>query len=75
MSTTFSMRLDESQKTLISEYAAVHGKSMAEFMIEASLDVIEDAIDMRDWKEAKAEFDKNPVTYSNDEIMREFDLR
>jgi uncharacterized protein (DUF1778 family) len=69
------MRLDESQKTLISEYAAIHGKSMAEFMIGAALDVIEDATDLRDWKAAKAEFDRNPITYSNDEIMREFGLR
>ena len=75
MSTTFTMRLDDSQKTLIAEYAAIHGKSMAEFMLDAALDIIEDATDLRDWKAAKAEFDKDPVTYSNDEIMREFKLR
>ncbi len=75
MSTTFTMRLDKNQKALISEYAAIHGKSMAEFMLDAALDVIEDAIDLRDWKAAKAEFDQNPKTYNSDEIMREFGLR
>ena len=75
MSTTFTMRLDESQKNLISEYAALHGKSMSEFMLGATLDIIEDAIDLREWKAAKAEFDRNPVSFSNDEIMREFGLR
>lgn len=75
MSTTFTMRIDEDKKKLISEYAAIHGKSMAEFMLDSTLDVIEDATDLRDWKTAKKEFDKNPVTYSNDEIMREFGLR
>ena len=75
MSTTFTMRMEESQKALISEYAAVHGKSMAEFMLDAALDAIEDATDLRDWKAAKAEFDKNPITYSNEKIMREFGLR
>jgi Uncharacterized protein conserved in bacteria len=75
MGTTFTMRLDDSQKTLIAEYAAIHGKSMAEFMLDAALDIIEDATDLRDWKAAKAEFDKDPVTYSNDEIMQEFKLR
>ena len=75
MSTTFTMRLDDSQKTLIAEYAAIHGKSMAEFMLDAALDIIEDATDLRDWKAAKAEFDKDPVTYSNEEIMQEFKLR
>ena len=75
MSTTFTMRLEENQKKLIAEYAAFHGKSMSEFMLEASLDVIEDAIDLRDWKEAKAEFDMNPMTHSNEDIMREFGLK
>ncbi len=72
MSTTFTMRIDESQKTLISEYAAVHGKSMAEFMLDAALDVIEDAIDLRDWKAAKAEFDRDPVTYPAEEIAAKY---
>jgi uncharacterized protein (DUF1778 family) len=66
------MRLDERQKTLISEYAAIHGKSMAEFMLDASLDIIEDAIDLRDWKTAKAEFDRDPVTYSSAEIAAKY---
>lgn len=75
MSTTFTMRIDDSQKNLISEYAAIHGKSMSEFMLNAALDIIEDETDLRDWNAAKAEYDKNPKTYSNDEIMREFGLR
>ena len=75
MSTTFTMRLDESQKTLISEYASVMGISMAELMLNATMDVIEDAIDLRTWHEAKAEHEANPVTYSHDEIMKEFGLR
>ena len=72
MSTTFTLRMNEGQKKLISEYAAVHGKSMAEFMLESTLDVIEDAIDLRDWKTAKAEFDRDPVTYSADEIAAKY---
>lgn len=44
-------------------------------MLDSTLDVIEDATDLRDWKAAKKEFDSNPVTYSNDEIMQEFGLR
>ncbi|MDR2869629.1 MAG: DUF1778 domain-containing protein [Deferribacteraceae bacterium] len=75
MSTTFTMRLDDGQKAIIAEFASMHGKSMSEFMLEAALDVIEDATDLRDWKVAKAEFDENPIVYSNDEIMKEFKLR
>jgi uncharacterized protein (DUF1778 family) len=72
MSTTFTMRIDESQKALISEYAAVHGKSMAEFMLDAALDIIEDAIDLRDWKREKAEFDNNPATIPGTEVFRKY---
>jgi RHH-type rel operon transcriptional repressor/antitoxin RelB len=75
MSTTFTMRLDPSKKALISEYAAVQGKSMSEFMTEAALDVIESETDLRAWEDAKKEFDANPVTHSNYEVMHEFGLR
>ncbi len=75
MSTTFTMRMSEGQKKLIAEYAAIQGQNMSEFMLEAALDAIEDATDLRDWKEAKAEFDKNPVSYSSDEMMEAFGLR
>ena len=72
MSTTFTMRLNEDQKTLISEYASVMGVSMAELMLKATLDMIEDAIDLRTWHEAKAEFDADPVTYSAKEIAEKY---
>ncbi len=75
MSTTFTMRMEEGQKTLISEYAAAQGQSMADFMLEAALEIIEDATDLRDWEEAYAEYKADPVTYSHDEIMKEFGLR
>lgn len=58
MNTTFTMRIDREKKNLISEYAAIHSKSMAEFMLDSALDAIEDATDLQDWKAAKKEFDK-----------------
>ena len=72
MSTTFTLRLDENQKTLISEYASVMGVSMAELMLKATLDVIEDTIDLRTWHDAKAEFDADPVTYTAEEIAEKY---
>ena len=69
MSTTFTMRINDNQKALISEYAAIYGKSMSEFMLDAALSVIEDAMDLRDWKSAKAEFDRNP-NYKHLKLLR-----
>ena len=72
MSTTFTMRMNEKQKALISEYASVMGVSMTEFMLNATLDVIEEATDLRDWNEAKSEFDANPVMFSAKEIAEKY---
>ncbi|MDR2883923.1 MAG: DUF6290 family protein [Deferribacteraceae bacterium] len=72
MPTTFTIDINESQKTLIAKYAAIHGKSIEAFMLEATLDVIEDAIDLRDWKIAKEEFDQDPITYSAEEIAKKY---
>ncbi len=74
MSTTFTMRIDEGQKTLIAEYAAAQGQSMADFLINSALDIIEDATDLRDWNEAYEEYKADPVTYSHEEVMKEFGL-
>jgi hypothetical protein len=38
----------------------------------AALDVVEDAIELRDWKAAKADFDKNPATYAAIETTKRY---
>jgi hypothetical protein len=45
---------------------------MSEFVLETTLDAIEDAIDLRDWQMAKKEHDENPVTYSAEEIRERY---
>ena len=70
MSTTFTMRIDEGQKKLISEYANMHSQSMSEFLIESAMKAIEDQIDLDAWNAAKAEYDKNPVSYSTSEAKQ-----
>ncbi|MCL2140485.1 MAG: DUF6290 family protein [Dehalococcoidia bacterium] len=72
MSTTFTMRIREEDKELINEYAIIHGQSMSSFMLNTALEAIEDDIDLREWRKAKAEFDKNPVTYSAEEIAAKY---
>jgi uncharacterized protein (DUF1778 family) len=62
--TTMTIRLDQSEKSLITDYARTFGTSVSEFVRQSALERIEDEIDLRAWTEAKAEFDANPVTYS-----------
>lgn len=75
MISTYTMRIDDSLKAHISAYASAQGKTMDEFMIEAALDAVEDADDLREWEEAYAEYKADPVTYSMDEVMKEFGMR
>ena len=71
-STTMTIRLDEAEKALISDYASTYGTSVSEFMRRAALDLIEDELDLRAWEEAKREFDDDPVTLSASEIARKY---
>lgn len=67
-STTYTLRMKAGQKQLIREYASMHGSTMAEFMLAATMDRIEDEIDLSDWDEAKAAHDADPATYTLAEV-------
>lgn len=71
MGTVISLRADEKQKKLISEYAKLHGESMSNFILETVLERIEDEIDLRDLEEAIKEYEAEPVTYTHEEVMKE----
>jgi len=44
-------------------------------MRKSALERIEDELDLREWDEAKAEYDNNPVSYSLKEVMEEFGIK
>ncbi len=71
-SATMTIRLDGQEKALISDYAATFGTSVSEFMRTAALERIEDELDLRAWEEAKAEFEKDPVTLSAADVARKY---
>lgn len=71
-SATMTIRLDSAEKNLISDYAAAFGVSVSEFMRKAALERIEDELDLKAWEEAKAEFDRDPVTISAAEIAEKY---
>lgn len=71
-SATMTIRMDSSEKTLISDYAQTFGTSVSEFMRRCALERIEDELDLEAWKAAKEEFDKDPVTFSTAEIIGKY---
>jgi predicted DNA-binding protein len=72
---TMNFRLDSEDKELIQSYAKLHGRSAGEMIREAILSKIEDEFDLHDFKTAKAEFEKSPVTVSQDDLMKKYGLR
>lgn len=71
-SATMTIRLDAEEKSLISSYSKAHGLSVSELIRKCVLERIEDELDLKAWREAKAEFDADPVTYSAAEIAEKY---
>ena len=67
-SATLTIRLDEQDKRLISEYSKPQGMTLSEFGLTAMLERIEDEIDAADLERAIAEDDGE--RFSMDEVMR-----
>lgn len=70
--TTVTLRLAESEKQVLADYAKTFGMSISEFVRTAALSRIEDELDLVAWEEAKREFEKNPQTLSPDEIAAKY---
>lgn len=70
----FSIRLTDQEKSLAESYARLHSMSVGEAFKQALFEKIEDEYDLKVYEEAYAEYLKDPVTYSFDEVMRELEL-
>ena len=51
MGTTATLRLDETEKAIILDYASSKGMTMSEFMQKVVLDYIEDEYDLKVYRE------------------------
>ena len=71
-SATMTIRLDSNEKALISDYAKTFGTSASDFMRRCALEKIEDNLDLQAWREAKAEFDTDPVTIPAADIAKKY---
>ena len=72
---TISLRLNDEDTVLFKKYAELNGITVSELLRQSVIDRIEDEYDLNAYKEAMAEFKKNPVTYSLDEVEKEPGLK
>lgn len=64
----FSMHLSPEEKRLVTNYAHLHGISVAEAFKRALFEQIEDEYDSKIAEELYAEYLKNPKTYTHKEV-------
>lgn len=67
---TITIRLKEEEKKAVASFAKMYGMSVSEFARETMFERIEDELDLADLKEAVREWEKEPVTISQEEAWR-----
>ncbi|MDK7284334.1 type II toxin-antitoxin system RelB family antitoxin [Staphylococcus pettenkoferi] len=66
--TTVSVRLTEDDKRLIQHYAQVHALSSSELLKQATLEKIEDEVDLALYHQAMNDFHQDSTTYTPEEV-------
>lgn len=70
-----SIRFSDSELEAVKDYAKAYGMTLSECIRKAVLELVEDEYDLEAYKEAKAEFEKDPVTYTLDEVMQHLGMK
>lgn len=68
---TISIRLNDEDTKLFQKYAKLNGLTMSELVRQSVLERIEDEYDLELYKQAIKEYEKNPITYTLDEVYKE----
>ena len=71
---TISLRLNEEDSELIRAYAALNGMTVSELLRRSVLERIEDEYDLKAYEEAMVAYQKNPVTFSLEYVIKELEL-
>lgn len=68
-----SLRLNEEENNLFRTYSKHTGKSLSELFKSALANQIEDELDYETGIKALKDFEKNPITYSIDDLILELE--
>lgn len=69
-----SLRLSDREDDLFRRYADMKGISVSEMIRRTVLSRIEDEFDLQAYDKAYAEYQKNPVTYTHEEVRKMLEL-
>ena len=65
-----SVRLKAEEEALIRSFAKMHGISVSELIRKSVMARIEEAYDLKILRKALEEHEKDPVTYSHEEVRK-----
>ena len=65
-----SIRLNDDEKKIINAYAKFNNKTITQVVKEAILEKIENEFDLNELNKAIEEYEKNPISYSSDEVWK-----
>lgn len=71
---TISVRLNEKDAELVKAYAKMNNVSLSDLIRNAILEKIENEYDLKCYEKAIKEYEKDPKTYTLNEIKKELDL-
>ena len=71
---TISVRLNDKDTELIKRYAEMNNISLSDLIRNAIIEKIEDEYDLKCYYKALEEYEKNPKTYTMDEVKKELGL-
>ncbi len=71
---TISVRLSDKDTELIKAYADMNNISLSDLVRNAVIEKIEDEYDLKIYYEAVEEYNKNPKTYTLDEVEKELGI-
>ena len=72
---TMSIRINDADARLIKTYCALNNISVSDLFRQAVLEKIEDEYDLKCYEEAIKKYNKDPKTYSLDDVEKELDLK
>ena len=71
---TISVRLNDKDTELIKAYAEMNNISLSDLIRNAVIEKIEDEYDLECYEKAMKKYNKNPKTYSMEEVKKELGL-
>ena len=67
----YSIRFSDDEQEIIEQYALLHAMKISEVIRKATIEMIEEEMDIEAFKAAKERFDRNPVTYTHEDVGKE----